>query len=208
MTRQQVKEAVLKNLNDAGAVYYTADDLNDSIQDAYDDIVALSQCLISSITLNWQSNQTYYFFESLGATDFLAVLAVFNHNTNRFLDDSISLTQFDRIRDDWEIWGGQPEYWAPHSFESAAIIPRLVVATGQYTLYYTKRAPAMSQDADAFLFTRLAEDLVEQYVTADLLEQAEEFIKAGIFWKVYFEGIIAYKEQCKNIAKADLILHV
>lgn len=208
MTRQQVKEAVLKNLHDAGATYYTADDLNDAIQDAYDDIVALSQCIISSVTLNWPAETTYYFFESLGATDFLSVLAIYNHNTKRFLDDSVSLRQFDSIRDDWEIWNGQPEYWAPHTFESVAIVPRHVTAIGQYTLYYTKKAPVMSQDTDVFNFTRYAEDLVELYVTADLLEQAEEFIKAQDYWKNYFDGIIAYKAQCKNIARSALVLHV
>lgn len=208
MTRAIVKERVLKNLNDAGAVYFTADDLNDSIQDAYDDIAALSQCLVASVTLSWLANETYYYFESLGATDFLSVLAIYNHNTKRFLDDSISLTQFDRIRDDWEIWNGQPEYWAPHTFASAAIVPRLAAATGQYTLYYSKQAPVMTLDTDSFVFTKLAEDLVEHYVTADMLEQAEEFVKASTYWKDYFEGVLTYKAQCKNIAKADLILHV
>lgn len=208
MTRGTVKEKVLKNLNDAGATYYTGADLEDSIQDAYDDIIALSLCNFASITLSWPANSTYFFLESLGATDYISTVAVYNHNTKRFLDDSVNLRQFDGIRDDWEIWNGQPEFWAPHTFESIVIVPRLASAVGQYTLYYIKRAPVMTQDTDAFIFSKFAEDLVEKYVTADLLEQAEEFVKAGLFWTPYFEGVLAFKRECQNLARTDLILHV
>lgn len=208
MTRADVKTRVLKNLNDAGATYYTGADLEDAIQDAYDDIVALSQCNFASITLNWPANTTYFFLESLGATDYISTVAIYNHNTKRFLDDSVNLRQFDGIRDDWEIWNGQPEFWTPHTFESVAIAPRLATATGQYTVYYIKRAPVLAQDSDSFIFSKFADDLVETYVTADLLEQAEEFTKAALFWKPYFEGVLAYKQECQNLARTDLILHV
>lgn len=208
MLQSEVKEAVLKNLNDAGATFFTHNDLSDSIQDAYDDIVALSQCLVASIQLSWQSELTYYFFETLGATNYLHTLAVFNHNTNRFLSDNLSLRDMDKLRLDWETWNGQPEMWCPHTFESVAIVPRPLIATGQYTLYYAKKAPALANDASVFLFTKHADDLVEHYVTADLLEQAEEFTKAAPFWKSYFDGVISYKAQCHNIAKSDLMMRI
>lgn len=208
MNRIVAKEAILKNLNDAGATFFTSDDLNDSIQDAYDDIVALSQCLVSSVQLNWQNELTYYYFKNLAVTDYLHTIAIFNHNTNRFLCDNASLREMDKFRDDWEIWNGQPEYWIPHTFESVAIVPRPLIATGQFTLYYAKKAPVITLDATDFLFTKHANDLIEEYVTADLLEQAEEFMKAAPFWKSYFEGVIAFKAQCHNIAKADLMLRI
>ena len=208
MTREELKEKVLKNLNNAGLSYYTTNDLNDAIQDGYDDIVALSQCLVGSIQLNWQGDLTYYFFKSLGATDYLRPVAIFNHTTKLFLGDNLSLRDFDKLRDDWETWNAEPQYWAPHSFESVAIVPKPLVASGQYTLYYIKEAPVIASDVTAFLFSKFADDLIEAYVTADLLEQAEEFTKATNYWKDYFDGLRDYKIQCSNLAKADLLLHL
>jgi hypothetical protein len=207
MIFSDLKSNVRKNLDDLGISFYNADDLNDAITDAYNDIVTRTQCIIKkSAGLSWIANLSYIDFKvDYGITDFMAVTAIFNNNTNMFLDDNLSLKQFNLIRQDWEINTGQPTNWAPHSFNRIAIFPRLASATGTFDLYYWALAPTIV-DSDTPLVATDKQMMFEEYGTADLLEQAEEYAKALIFWNNYFANIEQYMERVKKLSKADLML--
>ena len=97
-TRGQIKNTVRVNLDDLGVTFFSEDDLNDSLQDAYDDIVCLSRCIVKRVEINWIENLSYYDFAGeLGITDYLATVAIFNQVTNRWLRDDLTVRDFDRI---------------------------------------------------------------------------------------------------------------
>jgi hypothetical protein len=230
-TRGQIKINVRVNLDDAGVTFYSEQDLNDSFQDAYDDITILSQCLVKSATLSWMPNLSYYNFKTiLGVTDFLAVTAIFNYNTSRWLRDDLNIRDFDRLRRDWENWEGTPQFWAPLNQDYVAIAPRYAGSTipgafnnlafsnaffigtstnlGTFKLVYWALAPTLVSDLDTLLIASDVQDMFEFYVTADMLEQAQEFVKASEYWGKYYSSLEEYSDRTKRINKSDLLLRV
>src|SRR5882672_384264 len=113
MTFAAIKVNARINLNDAGVTAYSLADIDDSCQDAYDDIAFQTHCIIKSTTLNWQSNLVYYDFVSLGVSDFLACTAIFNNVNNLWLDDDTTRQQLDNEDARWEVTKGEPRMWIP-----------------------------------------------------------------------------------------------
>lgn len=231
MTRGQVKEAIRANLFDEGVTFYSDSDLNESIQDAYDDIAFIAQNITKRVTVNYRSHLVYYNFVRLGIDDFLGALAIFDNQRNDWLNDSISLKDLDRINTDWELWSGTPEYWISSSFGAIAIVPHKIgtvtagafeptafdggafytqdeAITGTFDLMYYAQAPVLTSDSDSFLIAVDKQRLIEQYATGDLLEQATEFVKAGDWLTQYFISVNEYKERIHNLAKIDRLLMV
>lgn len=213
MTRGDIKTNIRTNLADAGVTFYSEDDLNDSIQDAYDDIACLSQCILKKVTLNWSvvANLVYIDHKiDQSITDYMGVVAIFNNNTNFWLRDDCSLKDLDRVRRDWENWTGQPQFWCPSDPQRVVVAPHFLTGTttGTYDLYYWGLAPTLSSDSDTFLIAADMQQLLEFYVTGDLLEQAQEYKKALGWLTKYYPVIQDYKERVERINKADLLLRV
>lgn len=229
-TRGQIKSDIQSNLTDLNVNFFSDTDINESIQDAYDDVAILTQCIQNIATLNWVSNLSYYDFVSLGISNYLGTIAIFNNVTNLWLADTLSLKDFDRIRRDWETWIGTPLYWAPsdykriavaakysavsgggafsNAFSDAFFIDSAIGALGSFKLYYWSLAPTLVLDSETFLIASDMDQLITQYVTADLLEQAQEFTKAMGFWESYNSNIISYSDRVKRNNKADLLLRI
>lgn len=203
MLFSQIKTNISTNLDDIAGRFFNTADLDNSIQDAYDDAICLTRAIIKKVTLNF-STVPYYDFKALGVSDFMAVVAIYNNQTNRFLRDDVTIKHFDQIRDDWELWTGTPDYWAASNFKYTIIIPKQAVASGTFDLYYWATAPLVLPSDTPLLPTDLTK-LIEFYSTPDLLEQAEEFTKANDYWETYFELIETAKDRFHNNARADLI---
>lgn len=231
MTLAQIKATVRSNLSDAGVTSYTEVDLNESMQDAYDDIVILSQCITKRVTLTWQNLLSYYDFSTLGVSDYLNTIGIFNNVTNMWLRDDLSLRDFDRVRRDWENGIGSPQFWAPSSPSNVAVMPKYSSTTasagaffggssssayyigsagglGTYILLYSATAPTFTADTDVPLIAVDVQVLLEYYVTADMLEQFEEFTKAGEFWLKYTTDIEEYAQRVKLNNRSDLLLRI
>lgn len=209
MDREDIRNVIRTNLADVGITYYSDDEINASIQDAYNEVCAKSQCLVKSSTKSWVSGKNYYDpVVDLSITDYLGCVAVFNNNTNWWLRDDISLRDLDRLRRDWEVWSGNPQFWAPHSFQRFAVAPKLTSAVGTFNLIYWASAPVMTSDSDIPVIATDMHDLFEYYCTADLLETAEEAVKANIFWALYEDHLAEYKKRCHDLARANLLLRV
>jgi hypothetical protein len=228
-TRGQIKTDIADNLTDLSINFYSDDDLNQSIQDAYDDIAILTQCVQKNVTLNWQGNLSYYNFKNL-VSDYLGTIAIFNNVTNLWLFDHLSLRDFDRLRRDWEKWNGAPQFWAPSDPQRIAIAPKYaavapngafdplsfsaafyigtVVNLGSFVLYYYAIAPTLTSDTDVFLIDDDKDQMVTQYVTGDLLEQAQEFQKAAEWMSQYYDNIQDYAVRVKARCKSDLLLRI
>jgi hypothetical protein len=228
-TRGQIKADVQDNLSDLNLNFFSDDDLNTSVQDAYTDIAILTQCIQKQSTQNWISNLSYYNFVNLGVSDYFGTIAIFNNVTNLWLRDDVSLKDFDRIRRDWELWIGTPIFWAPSDPVNIAIAAKYLAsnlgafaatafssgffldssgALGSFILYYWGIAPTLVSDASTFLIASDMQRLLTNYATADLLEQAQEFGKADDFWNKYNADITSYSDRVKRNAKSDLLLRI
>jgi hypothetical protein len=147
MTRGEIVATIQRNLADAAITYYALGDINDSIQDAYNEIVSKTQCLVKTVVLPWQDDLVYYDFEHNGVPDYMGTIAIFNIATNQWLRDDVSLRDFDRLRRDWEIWNGMPQFWASHARQYIAVAPHLLIGTGQsFKLFYWANAPILISD--------------------------------------------------------------
>lgn len=212
MTLAQIRGNVQSNLNDAGVTYFSEQAINDSIQDAYNEVAAKCRCIIKSVTINQIANQPYYDFVALGVSDYLGTIAIFNQETQYWLRDDISLRDFDRLRRDWEQWVGQPQFWAPHSQRLIAVAPNLatvvVPSSQQFTLWYWGIAPSLSSDSSIPLVASDMQTLLEFYATGDLIQNAEEVSKAQPWFQMYERDKEAYKQRCVDLARADILLRV
>ena len=209
MTRAEAKANIIKNLYDGNVVYYDGIDLNNSIQDAYDDIAIIARNIKKKSTgLAWVGQLSYYDFTSLGVADYLGCIAIFNNVSNVYLTDDLTLKDFDRIRVDWEAALGTPEWWTPVNFKYIAVFKKYAGAAGTFDLHYWATAPTLTSDSDVFLIATDMAKLIEYYCTADLFEQAQEFSKAAPFWKLYYPLLQKYKTRCHGLAKSDLLYGV
>ncbi len=228
MTRSQIKTNVRENLSDTPSVRFTEDDLNESFQDAYDDIAILTQCFSKSVTLFWEGGRIYYDFKQLGVSDYLGTVAIFNNVTNMWLRDDLHIRNFDQLRRDWETWNGSPQFWAPVSPSKVAIAAHypntatdgafsylafssaffINSSVGTFNLLYYTIAPLVTSDSYVPLIASDVQTLFENYMTADMLEQDEQYVKAADYWDKYYEGIDEYALRVKKINQNDLLLRV
>ncbi len=205
MTFATIKTRVRSNLEDAGVTFYSEDDLTDSLQDAYDDVAFQAKCIVKSTSLDFLLSP--YIDFSLYISDFLQVTAIFNLNTNRWLQDNLSIRDFDKLRSDWELWSGTPQWWSPADIKMNVILPYYASAPlYQMTVYYNAQAPTITDDSESPLIALNFQKLLEWYCTGDMLEQAEEYTKAGGFFAQYTPALDEYKEAVQLQAKRDLLV--
>ncbi len=231
-TRAQIKATVRENLDDAGVSFYSESDLNESIQDAYDDIVCISQCICKSVDVAWIGGLSYYnFITDCGITDYLCTIAIFNYATNRWLRDDLNLRDLDRIRRDWENWIGTPQFWVTSDPLHIAVAPKYpqgdlpigafnplafsdafyigdLAPLGTFKLLYWATAPVLASDLSIFLTASDVQNMFEFYCTADMLEAAEEYTKAQEYWEKYYSSLMEYSSRVKRNNKHDLLLRV
>ena len=218
-----IKSNISIHLNDANLINFVSGDIDDATQDAYDEIVALSQCIIKKVTLNFQNNLNYYNFQdnsnysNIYVADFMACTAIFSNLTKLWLLDDKVLKDFDRDRVDWENWIGSCTWWAPcNDAKKIAMIPKPLIGSSTFDLYYWAQAPTIV-NANSPLVPPDFENLIEIYATASLLESYEEFTKAQLyfneFWGVdnegnqnFDKGIFALAQRSKNISQSDLLV--
>lgn len=200
-----IKTSIRDNLNDAGVTFYTATDLDDSMQDAYDEVFVLSQCRVRKTTVNFADDTNYYsLIDSI--TDYLGTVAIFNNNTNLWLRDDINAKDLDQMRYDWELWYGEAQFWFPlNNWQYIGLVPKSLTGSGNFTVYYWSTAPTVVDTETPLIATDMQNSLLENYCTADLLEQAEEFKKAAEYWTKFFESLVLYTERVKNVARPDFI---
>lgn len=220
-TFADIKSNVKDNLQDYG-VYFSTVDLNTAIQDAYDEIVCLTQCIVKKTTLNFQANLNYYNFlnqtdfPDIYVSDFMACTAIFSNLTNLWLLDDKTLKDFDTSRMDWELWTGAAVWWAPcNDAKRIAIVPKNITASGTFDLYYWATAPTVV-DADIPLIPTDFFSLIESYATGKLLEIEREYKKASDWISEFYgldsgeqnydKGVFALAERTKNMAKSDLLM--
>ena len=192
MTRDELAGRISRNVNSTG-VFYTPADLNDAIQDGYDEIVGLTGCIHKATTIAFTANLTYYDFGSL-ISDFAALVAIWNTTTKRWLLP-VSEKYLERERDDWETATGTPEYFYPVNFRYVAIYRKPSSAGyGNMYVFYKALADTLEGDDTPSIPHEYVQTL-EEYVTTDMFEQQREWVKANDRMKAYLEQLKELKTQ-------------
>ena len=202
MTRDEIATNVRENLEDAGITFYSATDISDSIQDGYDDVAVITGCIQKSVTLNFTANLSYYDFKTLIA-DYYAPVALYNNVTKRWMDPD-GKRIFRKVRRDYELWSGEPGFWAVIDARKVGIFPRKTATSGTFTVFYRATANTLS-GSDTPLIHADVVDLLENYATGDLLDQAQEYIKADKYLGNYFTDVLKYKTRIGSLAKTDYL---
>lgn len=181
MTKGQLIARVKANLDDNN-IFYSVDDYNDALQDAYDDTVVDTLCIEKQIDITLPANFLYHNLPAY-IPDFLAVRAIYNPRINLWLEP-ISLLELKAMRHDWEKAVAQPTHYCPLSWEYIIVWPTYT-SDQTYTVKYAAQAETLLGANDSVDIYPNASRIPEDYCTADLLEQAQEIKKAELYWAVY-----------------------
>ena len=202
MTRDDLAARVRFNLNDSGITFYSADDINDSIQDGYNEVVALARTIESTATVNFTASLSYYDLSTL-ISDYLHVIAIYNNTTKKWLD-YLPLKVLQELDARWETKIGNPQYFTVLDDSYIAVYPKVSVTTGTMLVVYKAMANTLSA-ATVPTIPDFHQIILEQYTTMDLLEQAEEFVKAGEWMAEYFPQISELQSQMASRNSVDRI---
>lgn len=177
---------VRADLNDQGVTFYTDTDILDSLQDGCDQLVLRSGLIETHIDISFQANEGYYDLSTL-IPNFYAVTQIYHNVTKRWLVP-LTTSDYDGIRDDWELWTGTSEYFTPIDPKRIVVVPRPPTSNGTMKVYYKAKAPTLTPATD-LPFPADISTVPEHYATADLLEQAREYSKASIVWREANSGL-------------------
>lgn len=184
--------------------YYSGDDLNNSIQDGLDEVVALSGCVYNSATIQFTANTTYYDMVTL-LPDFIGLVAVFNNQIKRWMTP-VSVKKLDGFRIDWEIVGGTPWYFSIMNYRYMAIYQKPLAGNyGPMYVFYVAAAPNPLTDTTILPIPDDHMQALENYCITDLLEQQQEFTKATSALKDYGKRIEQLRVWMQNRRDKDRI---
>jgi hypothetical protein len=205
MTRDDITARVRVNLNDAGVTFYSANDLNDSIQDGYDEVSAIARQIEKSTTVALVSELTYYNLRN-SISDLIYPFAIFNQNTNLWLEH-VPLRLLQALRVDWECSNGEPIYYTVMDFKYTAIFPKQTTGSGNLEVFYKAQANTLFAATTPILPAQ-HEVVLEQYVTMDLLEQQEEIEKAQIWMQEYEQELLKVEDYVNRRIFTDRIIQL
>lgn len=172
-----IGKKVQAHLDDQSAGFFTPTDITDSLQDGYNYVTCLTECIEKIATVDFVAGLCYYNFPNL-IPDFGRVFGIFNNDTNRWMEP-IGNIELYKLRDDYELTNGEPYWFQPISYQYVMIYPApAAVTSGQkMTVMYKATAPTISGDLVPNIPSQ-HQTALEYYSTKDLLTQCEEFYKA------------------------------
>lgn len=195
-TRDEISAKIREFLNDAG-IFYTASDINNSLQDGYDETAALSGCIEKIASISFTPNLVYYDMPSL-ITDFVSVVGIWNRRVKRWMTPA-SMRQLDQINQRWECTAGEPWIFCPVSLRYVAIYPSPTatgtVATNLMYVVYKAAAGTMIGSTEPEIPLQIQEDILLNYTCMDMFEQAEEWTKAQEYLDLYLQSHATLKDK-------------
>lgn len=196
-TINDIFNEVQSNLYDLKLRWFTTLDINNSIQDQYNKLVALLAPIEKSVLIN-QLSEPYYNL-STTLSDYMYVVGIYNPVTNLWLSGGSYRDMKATFQTYLAI--GQPRFFNIVDFKRVLVWPYLPSATGVLYIIYKAVAPTISANHTPILPYGVGSRILEYMTTADLLEQSREFKKAQTWWNRIFDpgpsGRSIY-QQCKS----------
>lgn len=203
MTRDQVAQIVKHNLDDAG-VYYSDSDINESLQDAYDEIAVFTEFIERTIEISLQADTNYYNL-SLLIPDYYRLVYIYNIGKKQFIYPDVE-RKISGYRADWELAYQTETNFTINGPKYIGIFGRtaFVEPNAKLKIWYKATAPIMQGNSIILINTNYIQ-LLENYSTADLLEQNQEFTKALEYWQTYEVDLLKYREKIQLLSKKDRV---
>ena len=187
MTKSEFQFRVHQNLNDQG-IFYTSIDTSDSLQDCYDEICAVTGCIMKHAIIPLIPSLTFYDLSKF-IPDYLAVVAIWSSTQGMWLSPS-SKREIEFLRWDWMRQNGSPLLFYPVNHRYVAIYPRPIAASDKDYLYIFYRATSsILSSNDTPLFPEEYSRVLEAASTGDLFEQQLEYTKAQQYFNIYQENL-------------------
>lgn len=200
-TRVEISSKIRQFLNDAG-YFYNDSDINDSLQDGYDEVAALSGCIEKIVPISFTVNTIYYDLSTL-IPDYLSVVGIWNRRVKRWMAPA-SVRQLDQMSDKWETTTGEPYIFSPINYRYIAIFPAIsavgTVANNKMYVVYKAAAETMAAASEPAIPLAIQEEILMSYTNMDMFEQAEEWTKAQKSFAGYLEK---HDELKRLISKRD-----
>lgn len=206
LTRDQIAEKVRSNLDDAGVTFYSEVDINDSLQDGFDDILVMTLPLEQSTDISFEDNKTYYNIYN-AISDYILPLAIWLPEPGRWL--ILKNKEYFRKRDyQWELTHGTPIYYCVQDYKNIGFFPHFLQSDSRmFTIYYKSRGSELAASTE-IKFSDYDEIILENYATFDLLEQAREFNKARIYLEQYQDSITKMWKMVEQRLEPNKILRL
>lgn len=191
---------VSSTLYDTGLKWFSTNDINNSIQDQYNKLVALLCPIEKSTFIPIQAGPYYNLTNQI--EDFMYLSAIYNPQTNTWLR-GYTRKEFSR---NWLTYQsiGNPRFFNVVDFRRLLIWPYLNPAAGVLYIIYKARAPLISASHIPILPYSIASQMLEYSAIADLLEQAREFSKATAWWNKLFKPIFPSTRSIFDQAKLEI----
>jgi hypothetical protein len=201
-TRLDMQVRLQNYLNNS--IYYTVDDMNNSIQDGSDEISAFSGCIWASSVIPFTQFTTYYDLLTL-LPNYIGIYAMYNATINRWMWPQ-SLKKFNQVRIDWDNAYGTPYYFAPINHRYVAIYMKPSVANyGNMIVFYRAQGPQLA-DTTTIPIPDEHMLVLESYSKMDLWEQAQEFSKAEAEFKNYTSVLDKLRILMRNQRNRDRMM--
>ena len=197
LTRLQIAQRIQANLSDLTGVFFDIPLINDTIQDAYDEVVVDTQCIENVFTGSFSPSTIYYDLYNGIIPDnnyFYRLSRIYHGDTNRWIR-CVDARVLDKFRFDWETCGGTPWFAYIVNFQYLGLFPHYSHEPNTtFDILYKVGRDTLTDDNQVLQIPAQFIRIIECYGTADLLECYQEFVKAKTFWDEYYK----LKQQLTN----------
>lgn len=201
MTRQQLRERMQSEFENTAN--FSDLDYNDAISQGHQEILNFAGVHVKISSFPLTANKSYYDLLEV-FPDCIAVIAMFNPQTNYWLD-ATSIQKMDQCGQDWEVLTGTVDEFIPITYRFIAISRKPTTDDETLGIVYVARGPSLNTDTDNI---RLIDDhmkALEAYVTSDLQSKLQEWTKALVNFKEYIERLNDIKTAFKARINPDRI---
>lgn len=204
-TVNDIYNEVATNLYDTRLRWFTDVDILNSLQDQYNKVVALLSPIEKAAIIPQVASPYYPIRDSIA--DYMYFSAAYNVTTNRWLTS----LPYSRMKA-YNFIGihGNSQCFNVVDLRRIMVWPHNSIASGVFLLIYKAIAPTITLAHTPLLPYSIGARLLEFMATADLLEQAREFVKASKWWEKVYTAVPGQKSlmdqaaaEIKNIARSD-----
>jgi len=184
----QMRSAVLTRLGEdtVAPIYWSDDDVNEAINDGYEELSDASEWYERSANIPFLSNLRYFDLRTaLGDDTFLSPRRAFNPNTNWWLKPSDPRDLDFHTYRRWEINLGTPQRIIQRGLFYIGIFPLQNGDAGLMKFWYSAMPPALITDADEPPFPQEFHQGIIEYALFDLMGQESQTSKALVHWEQY-----------------------
>ena len=192
---------IKEELDDQG-VFYTDEDIFDSLQDGYEEISLRTECIEKVVSISFPA--TPYLDVPTLVPDYFRPFGIYDRNQKLFLTPTTFkiLESFD---EKWETTTGTPEWFVPLDFKYIAFYPYYAtVPVYNLYLFYSAVAPDFTS-SNTLDIPANHENVILNYVVNDLLDQALEFKKSGALYGEYISDVTRLKSELGKRNNSDRI---